>query len=55
MRFARFTRGEQEGLAVACPDGGFHGLLNGEAGVRGWLDLPVRSGHGALRNKVEDE
>jgi 2-keto-4-pentenoate hydratase/2-oxohepta-3-ene-1,7-dioic acid hydratase in catechol pathway len=48
MRFAAFTSGGQEGLAVASPDQEFHGLLSGDPGYPGSLDSLVRSGRGAL-------
>ena len=48
MRFAAFSSGGQEGLAVAAPDVEFHGLLSGDAGYPGSLDSLVRKGRGAL-------
>jgi len=48
MRFAAFSSGEQEGLAVAAPNGDFHGLLSGDPGFPGSLDILVRKGRGAL-------
>jgi len=48
MRFAAFKRGNQEGLAVACPDGKLRGLLNREDGYPGNLGLLVHQGRGAL-------
>jgi len=48
MRFAAFSSGGQEGLAVAAPDAEFHGLLSGDAGYPGSLDSLVRKGRGAL-------
>jgi acylpyruvate hydrolase len=48
MRFAAFSSGEQNGLAVAGPNGGFHGLLGGDAGYPGSLDSLIHKGRGAL-------
>jgi len=48
MRFAAFSSGEQEGLAVAAPNGDFHGLLRGDSGYPGSLDVLVRKGRSAL-------
>jgi acylpyruvate hydrolase len=48
MRFAAFTSEGRDGLAAAGQDGEFHGLLCGEAGYPGSLDLLIRSGSGAL-------
>ena len=48
MRFAAFSSGEQEGLAVAAPNGDFHGLLRGDPGYPGSLDILVRKGRSAL-------
>ncbi|WP_158822615.1 fumarylacetoacetate hydrolase family protein [Granulicella sp. S156] len=48
MRFAAFSSGEQEGLAVAAPNGDFHGLLSGDPGFPGSLDILVRKGSHAL-------
>ena len=48
MRFAAFSSGEQEGLAVAAPNGDFHGLLSGDPGFPGSLDILVRKGRSAL-------
>lgn len=48
MRFAAFSSGEQEGLAVAAPNGDFHGLLSGDPGYPGSLDILVRKGRSAL-------
>jgi acylpyruvate hydrolase len=48
MRFAAFTSGEREGLAVASPDGQFHGLTNGDAGYPGSLDALITKGRAAL-------
>jgi acylpyruvate hydrolase len=53
MRFAAFKSGEQEGLAVAGPDGQFHGLLNGDVGYPGSLDVLIRKGRAALDEAVE--
>ena len=48
MRFAAFTSGTREGLAVASPDAEFFGLLSDEPGYPGSLDSLVRGGPGAL-------
>lgn len=48
MRFAAYRSGEQNGLAVARPNGQFHGLLMGDANYPGPLDSLVRKGRGAL-------
>ncbi len=48
MRFAAFKSGEQEGLAVADLNGAFHGLLSGDAGYPGSLDVLIRKGRAAL-------
>lgn len=48
MRFAAFSRGEQKGLAAESSNGAFHGLLNGDPGYPGSLDLLIRKGSGAL-------
>jgi 2-keto-4-pentenoate hydratase/2-oxohepta-3-ene-1,7-dioic acid hydratase in catechol pathway len=48
MRFAAFRSGEQEGLAVADRKGQLHGLLGGETGYPGPLDVLVRRGRSAL-------
>lgn len=48
MRFAAFTSGEQEGLAVAGPNGQFRGLLTGDAGYPGALDVLIHKGRSAL-------
>lgn len=48
MRFAAFSNGEQEGLAVAGPDGHFQGLLSGDSGYPGTLDVLLRKGRAAL-------
>jgi acylpyruvate hydrolase len=53
MRFAAFKSGEQEGLAAADPNGQFHGLLNGDAGYPGSLDLLIRRGRAALDGAAE--
>ena len=53
MRFAAFKSGEQEGLAAAGPNGQFHGLLNGDAGYPGSLDLLIRRGRAALDGAAE--
>lgn len=52
MRFAAFTSGTQEGLAVAGPNAGFRGLLSGEAGYPGSLDQLIRGGRSALEAGV---
>jgi 2-keto-4-pentenoate hydratase/2-oxohepta-3-ene-1,7-dioic acid hydratase in catechol pathway len=52
MRFAAFKSGKQEGLAIASPNGEFHGLLSGEEGYPGNLDLLVRLGRDALERAV---
>lgn len=48
MRFAAFKSGEQEGLAAAGLNGAFHGLLSGDAGYPGSLDLLIQKGRAAL-------
>lgn len=48
MRFAAFSSGEQDGLAVAGREGHFHGLLSGDAGYPGPLDVLIQKGKGAL-------
>src|SRR5487761_457966 len=48
MRFAAFSNGEQEGLAVAGPKEQFHGLPRGDVGYPGSLDVLVRKGRTAL-------
>jgi acylpyruvate hydrolase len=48
MRFAAFTSGNHEGLAVASPDAKFYGLLSGESGYPGSLDQLVRGGQTGL-------
>ena len=48
MRFAAFSTGEQDGLAVAGPNGRFHGLLTKDAGYPGPLDVLIRNGRSAL-------
>jgi acylpyruvate hydrolase len=48
MRFAAFTSGGREGLAVANPHAGFHGLLSGDPGYPGSMDALIRRGPGAL-------
>jgi acylpyruvate hydrolase len=53
MRFAAFKSGEQEGLAVADLNGAFHGLLNGDAGYPGSLDVLIRKGRDALDAAAE--
>ena len=49
MRFAAFTSGNREGLAVASPDAKFYGLLSGESGYPGSLDQLGRGGQTALQ------
>lgn len=53
MRFAAFRSGEREGLAAAGRDGQFHGLLSGDVGYPGPLDVLVRGGRAALDGAVE--
>ncbi|MGC2161743.1 MAG: fumarylacetoacetate hydrolase family protein [Silvibacterium sp.] len=48
MRFAAFSSGKQEGLAVAGPNGRFRGLLKGDAGYPGALDVLIHKGCSAL-------
>jgi 2-keto-4-pentenoate hydratase/2-oxohepta-3-ene-1,7-dioic acid hydratase in catechol pathway len=48
MRFAAFRSGDQDGLAIARPNGKFYGLLNGEERYPGNLDILVERGRGAL-------
>jgi 2-keto-4-pentenoate hydratase/2-oxohepta-3-ene-1,7-dioic acid hydratase in catechol pathway len=48
MRFASFSNGEREGLAVAGPSGQFNGLLSGDADYPGSLDVLIRKGRAAL-------
>jgi acylpyruvate hydrolase len=48
MRFASFSNGEREGLAAAGPNGQFHGLLSGDAGYPGSLDVLIRKGRAPL-------
>jgi acylpyruvate hydrolase len=48
MRFASFSIGEREGLAATGPNGQFHGLLSGDAGYPGSLDVLIRKGRAAL-------
>ncbi|MGA8938106.1 MAG: fumarylacetoacetate hydrolase family protein [Acidobacteriaceae bacterium] len=48
MRFAAFVRGEQKGLAVAGPDGKFHGLMANEAAYPGSLDTLIVKGRATL-------
>ena len=52
MRFAAFSSEGREGLAVAGPDGQFHGLLSGDAGYPGSLDVLIRTGRAALDGAV---
>jgi acylpyruvate hydrolase len=53
MRFAAYSNGEQQGLAVAGPNERFHGLLSGDPGYPGSLDLLVRKGRAALDASAE--
>jgi acylpyruvate hydrolase len=48
MRFAAFSSGGQDGLAVAGANGQFHGLLTKDAGYPGPLDVLIRKGRSAL-------
>lgn len=48
MRFAAFSSGGQDGLAVARANGQFHGLLTKDAGYPGPLDVLIRKGRSAL-------
>lgn len=48
MRFAGFSSGEREGLAVAAAGGEFHGLFSDDAGYPGSLESLVRKGRSAL-------
>jgi 2-keto-4-pentenoate hydratase/2-oxohepta-3-ene-1,7-dioic acid hydratase in catechol pathway len=48
MRFAAFSSGEQDGMAVAGREGPFHGLLSGDAGYPGPLDVLISKGSDAL-------
>jgi 2-keto-4-pentenoate hydratase/2-oxohepta-3-ene-1,7-dioic acid hydratase in catechol pathway len=48
MRFAVFSNGEREGLAVTGSNGEFRGLLSGEEQYPGPLDALVRHGRAAL-------
>ena len=53
MRFAAFKSGEQEGLAAADLNGAFRGLLSGDAGYPGSLDVLIRKGRAALDDAAE--
>jgi 2-keto-4-pentenoate hydratase/2-oxohepta-3-ene-1,7-dioic acid hydratase in catechol pathway len=53
MRFAAFNEGEQEGLAVAGSDGHFKGLLSGDPGYPGSLNILVRKGSTAVQAAAE--
>jgi acylpyruvate hydrolase len=53
MRFAAFRNGEKEGLAVAGLDGHFQGLLSGDSGYSGTLDVLVRKGRSGLDAAAE--
>jgi acylpyruvate hydrolase len=53
MRFAAFSNGEQEGLAAVGPNGQFHGLMSGDAGYPGSLDILIRKGRAALDAAAE--
>ena len=48
MRFAAFLSGEQKGLAVAGPDGEFHGLMANDAAYPGSLDTLIVKGRATL-------
>jgi acylpyruvate hydrolase len=48
MRFAAFESGKREGLAVADATNQFYGLLSGDRGYPGSLDVLVRKGLSAL-------
>lgn len=48
MRFATFSSEGRSGLAVAGPNGRFHGLQNGDANYPGSLNDLVRGGYAAL-------
>ena len=48
MRFAAFSSGGQDGLAVAGANGQFHGLLTKDASYPGPLDVLIRKGRSAL-------
>lgn len=48
MRFAAFSSGGQDGLAVAGANGQFRGLLTKDAGYPGPLDVLIRKGRRAL-------
>ena len=48
MRFAAFSSGEQDGMAVASREGAFHGLLSEDAGYPGPLDVLISKGSDAL-------
>ena len=50
MRFAAFKSGGREGLAIASPNGEFHGLLSGEESYPGNLDILVQLGRDALES-----
>lgn len=48
MKFAVFRSAGQEGVAVANGNGQFHGLLDGQPGYPGALDVLIRRGSDAL-------
>ena len=48
MRFAAFSSGEEDGLAVAGREGHFHALLSRDAGYPGSLDVLIQKGSDAL-------
>ena len=48
MRFAVFSSGEQDGLAVAGREGQFHGLLSRDPDYPGPLDILMQKGSDAL-------
>src|SRR5271170_6939361 len=50
MRFAAFRSGDQEGLAIAGPNGKFHALRSGEKSYPGSLSLLVQHGPDALKS-----
>jgi acylpyruvate hydrolase len=52
MRFAAYSSGEREGLAVAGVDGHFYGLLSGDEGYPGSLDVLISKGRAALDGAV---
>jgi acylpyruvate hydrolase len=52
MKFAAFTSGEREGLAVAGSNGEFHGLLSGDTGYPGSLGALIGKGRAALDEAI---